>query len=562
MKFRNFLHLILMILIIAKIYPVKIDNNIRINQLGYLTNSPKYFIVANSNSTSFSIIDNKKETVFTGKLIDFGFYNESGEKLKIGDFTGFNQPGEYKIVIDKNSESYKFKIGDDIYDKVLNAAMKSYYYQRASMDLDRKYAGKWYRDKGHPDTNLMLHASTGKSGKYSSPGGWYDAGDYGKYIVNGGISVCTLLGLYELYPDVVKDDLNIPESGNKKSDILDEVKYEIDWMKTMQDIDGGVFFKIGPLRWPGFIQPKDDTAQRYVIGKSTTSTLNFCAVMAQAGRVFKNIDIIYANDCLDRAKRAWDWAIKNPRAAHPAETGGSGPYSDTSYDDEFYWAASELFISTGDNIYKKYITDNMNINRISKQATWAYVSNLGNFSLSVIANNLPEKQINTIKNGIINYSDKLIADINKSGYKIPMKENDFIWGSNGEICNYGVILCYAYKLTNDKKYLDGVIMILDYIFGKNATGYSFVTGYGSKTPMHIHHRPSGSDNIDEPVPGFLVGGPNKGRQDNQQYPSNAPAKSYVDRQDSYASNEICINWNAPLVFILGFLVANSEVYIK
>ncbi len=540
----------------------KISTNIRINQLGYLDDSPKIFIVVDSKSNNFELLDKNNKKVYSGKLTNFGTYNESGEKIKIGNFSDFNSPGEYKVSVDNLGQSYDFKIGADVYDNVLNASVKAYYYWRASMDLDKKYAGKWYRKAGHPDTDLILHKSTGKTGNYSSPGGWYDAGDYGKYVVNAGISVGTMLGLYELYPDAVSDNLNIPKSGNGKSDLIDELKYEIDWLKTMQDKDGGVFFKIGPLHWPGFIMPADDTAQRYVIGKSTTSTLDFCAIMAEAGRIFRNIDPKYADDCTFRAKFAWIWAGKNPNVSYPAETGGSGPYSDSIYTDEFFWAASELFITTGDSEYKKYVLDNMTSNRVIKQATWAYVSNLGDFSLAVTKNDLPQKSSDAIRQNITDYANKVVKDISASGYKIPMKENDFIWGSNGEIGNYGVILCYAYQLTKDKKYLDGVVMILDYIFGKNATGYSFVTGYGSKTPYHIHHRPSAADGIDEPVPGLMSGGPNKGKQDNMSYESSYPAKCYLDQQGSYASNEVAINWNAPLVFMLGFLEKNRDVYTK
>jgi endoglucanase len=135
----------------------------------------------------------------------------------------------------------------------------------------------------------------------------------------------------------------------------------------------------------------------------------------------------------------------------------------------------------------------------------------------------------------------------------------FEWGSNSDVLNQAVILCIAHHITGDQKYLDGAVRNTDYIFGKNATGFSFLTGFGSKQVMNPHHRPSGADGAEAPVPGFIVGGPNKYKQDASQveYASDFPAKSFEDVEPSFASNEVCLNWNAPAVFVLGYL---EEVY--
>ena len=131
---------------------------------------------------------------------------------------------------------------------------------------------------------------------------------------------------------------------------------------------------------------------------------------------------------------------------------------------------------------------------------------------------------------------------------------DFVWGSNSVATNEGILLIQAYRLTNDRKYLDYALTNLDYILGRNATGYSFVTGYGHKTPMFPHHRLSEADGIADPVPGLIVGGPNPGQQDGcKTYPSKIPDESYTDSVCSYASNEIAINWNAPAAYLAGAL---------
>lgn len=531
------------------------DPGIRFNQLGYFPKSEKIVVVVNSDETAFSIVDSDMNTVFTGELKHSGNWKASAESVKIGDFTALETSGNYKVIVNGIVNSYDFQISNDIYSDALKGTLKSYYYLRSSLELKEEYAGKWARNLGHPDDYCILDSSTGKSGSISSPGGWYDAGDFGKYIVNAGITVSTLLSLYELYPNAVGDDLNIPESGNLNSDLLDEVKYELNWMKTMQDDDGGIFFKLGTEHWPGSVMPENDYLQRYIYGKSTSSTLNFAANMAQAGRVYSSINPSYAADCVSRAKSAWDWAVINNNIVEPSHTGGTGPYNDSDYNDEFLWAASELYITTGEDPYRLFIEDKLENIYIKGKAWWQDTQNLALFSLISNSNGLNSQVLDKIKDEIIKYGNLLVGRANVNPYKTPIIEDDFTWGSHSSLCNYGVLLAYAYELTNDKKYLDATISILDYIFGKNATGYTAVTGFGDNPPMNPHHRQSEADNILEPVPGFVVGGPNRKHEDSEyvSYPNDIPAKSYVDIYNSYASNENAINQNAPLVFLLGFV---------
>jgi endoglucanase len=470
-----------------------------------------------------------------------------------------DKPGIYKIVVQENGDSQWVAIGREQCDTAFKAAMKSYYFQRASIDLSSDFAGPWGRKAGHPDTSCAFHASTGKAGTLRSPGGWYDAGDYGKYVVNAGITVGTLLSLHELLPALAGDgSLKIPESGNGKNDLLDEVKYELDWLKTMQDADGGVFFKIGGLSWDGIILPAECQQPRYVIGKSTASTLNFAAVMAQAARVYRTYDKKYASDCGKRAEAAWRWALKHPRVMDPAETGGTGSYGDSHFEDEFFWAACELLVSTGNKSYRKFVEGALPDNSVTGAAEWSMVRNLGLYSLSGGKNKLPEHTVNAIRGSIVAMADSLTAHIDATPYRIPVQ--DFRWGSSGAIANHAVLLCLAHRLSGASKYIDGIVETMDYLFGKNATGYCFVTGFGTLSPMHPHHRIMASDVVDRPFPGFLVGGPNAERPDEIKegvfYPDKEPAKSYVDDVDAYAANETCINWNAPLVFALGYLNAH------
>jgi len=539
---------------------IEMENSIiSINQLGYYPQSPKYVIIENTLADQFAVKTvADDQVVFEGLLTDVGDYDGSSRNLKLGDFSAFGDAGEYYIHLSSGGTSYPFSIDGDIYAQAMKDALKTFYFQRASMPIDEAYGGEWARSAGHPDDNCRFHESTGKEGTHSSPGGWYDAGDYGKYMVNGGISVSTLMLLHETLPQAFSDDLNIPESGNGISDLLDEVKYELDWMKTMQDQDGGAFFKVAGLQWPGFVSPANERMQRYVIGKSTTSTLNFAASLAQASRVYRDVDSNYADQCLEQAEQAWDWALANP-SVKEVEVNGSGSYGDSNYQDEFLWAAAELYISSGKEQYKSYLMDSSLIQnpKISSPANWGDLRNHAYFSLATQDNGLDNATLETIRSEIISYADKTLNYMAGNPYRIPMRTKDFVWGSNGVICNYGINLAYAYQLTKDEKYMQGVLSITNYVFGQNALSFSFVTGYGSDSVKKPHNRIISSNFSSNIIPGFIAGGPNQHKNDNLNYNTDTPEKTYLDVEASYASNETAINWNAPFVFLLAFVSQQS-----
>ncbi|HAH23575.1 MAG TPA: hypothetical protein DCL77_07435, partial [Prolixibacteraceae bacterium] len=524
---------------------------IRINQVGYYPTANKIAIVVFPKASTFEVVNVQDNTIeFTGNMSSKVFWKDAGDSIKRCDFSALTKPGTYKIRIPDFGESYPFEISPTVLRKAAYASLKSYYYQRSSFELTAPYAGLWARAAGHPDTQCILHSSTGKSGKISSPGGWYDAGDYGKYVINAGISVASMLSFYENFNTFFADGtIHIPESGNGKNDLLDEVKFELDWLKTMQDVDGGVFFKLTTLQFSGFVMPSADKADRYVIGKTSSSALDFAAMMAMAGRIYKDYDSEYAADCIVRAENAWVWAKAHPAIyfKNPADV-GTGEYGDGNVSDEFVWAAAELYITTQKAEYKTYLEGKSNSLTYKSAPGWPNVQPLASLSLATQPNGLSETLLATIKSSITATADSWLGQIAANVCRIPTF--GYNWGSNSGIANQGVGLLYAYILTKDTKYIKGAAECADYLLGKNATGFSFVSGYGSKTPMNFHHRPSYSDGIVQPVPGFVSGGPNPGKEDGQKYPFSAPAKCFVDVMGSYASNEVCINWNSPLTVLL------------
>ncbi len=536
-----------------------------INQLGYYPESNKVAIIKFSEAESYSIIRlPDSTTVWEGNLSNKMFDVDSGDTIRKADFSNFKLEGTFVLKLSTGEISLPFIISKDILREVAYSSLRTFYYQRCSYEIKELHGGIWKRKLGHPDTTVIFHTSTGRSGKAYSAKGWYDAGDYNKYVVNAGISVANLLQLYELIPQYFADSsLNIPESGNGINDLLDEVKFELDWLSTMQDTDGGVFHKVTTANFSGFIMPEEDVAQRYFVGKGTAATLDFAAMMALAGRIYREIDSTFANTCIQMAEKAWLWAINNPNKPfkNPSDI-FTGEYGDGSFDDEFLWAASELFISTGKIEYLNYLKSKSSAFGKYSVPGWPNVAGLGFHSLAIHSSGIDNEFISKIKNSIINACNQLINEISNSPFRIT--KTGFFWGSNGAYAQAGVTLIYGFILSNDSSYLKAATELCDYLLGKNATGYSFFTYYGSVPVMNPHHRPSYADKIIMPIPGFLSGGPNPGRQDNVSYPFLQPAKSFVDIMDSYASNEVAINWNAPATFLLAaidYYLGNKNHYI-
>ncbi|SFT53634.1 non-processive endocellulase [Algoriphagus locisalis] len=555
-----------------------VDESIRLNQLGFYPDQKKLAVILNHEDVEdFLIWDlDSKDIAFEGKLSTTFNKTFSGTNARVADFSGFNEPGRYVFILNRVGKSYPFEIQSTINQDLGIASIKAFYFQRASTELNESHAGIWARKMGHPDDQAMIHPSavsdSRKAGDvFPSPKGWYDAGDYNKYIVNSGITVGTLLSLFEDYSTYFqKLELDIPESGNQVPDLLDEIRWNLDWMLTMQDpADGGVYHKLTTAQFEGMVEPHLAVSQRYFVAKSTTATLDFAAVMAQAARVYKAYfpeeSVIY----LKAAEKAWNWAKKNPEMLYKQNEMNegfdpdvvTGAYGDFSATDEWVWAASELFVTTHNMTYWDELA---NADQSFKLPSWNQVSWLGFYSLLRHQDKisvLPQEWMAMLKINLLSAAREHSEDTEATAFHSPIETDakNFIWGSNAVAANQGILFLYAYKQSNEPIFLERALDNLDYILGKNATGYSYVTGFGSKTPMRPHHRLATSRPDIAPLPGFIVGGPNPRQQDGCDYSSSFPDESYTDESCSYASNEIAINWNAPFAYLANALEAiNSQ----
>ncbi|MDM8159533.1 glycoside hydrolase family 9 protein [Labilibaculum sp. K2S] len=522
------------------------------NQVGYENNAPKKAMIRTS-ADLFQIKNSNGKTIFEKTNGSKQYCSFSGDTVQTIDFSDLTDKGEYYIVVNDSIISNKIIITERPYAKLAKASLKSFYMNRSGMKIDSLYGGIWARAEGHPDTIVYYHSSAAdknhpENSITSSPKGWYDAGDYNKYIVNSSISTYTLLFAYNSFADYFnKVNLNIPESNNEIPDILDEALYNLRWMMTMQDtFDGGVYHKLTTKNFEDFVMPHEATNKRYLVQKSTAATLDFAATMAYASRLFADFSSSLpglADSCLIQSEKAWTWAIKNPNTLYEqASDINTGAYDDTNLSDEWYWASAELYLATSNNKYNKHHKKN-NITTPG----WRDVNTLG--IISLLTSDM-KGEYTELKDVFLKNIDQLIEIENNSPYRIAIEKYE--WGSNSEFANQGMMKLLAYQITKNSKYLNSARESLDYLLGRNATAYCFVTGFGSLSPMNIHHRPSAADSVLEPVPGFLVGGPNlivPNDCGSDVIRSKYPAKSYTDEQCSYSTNEIAINWNAPLVYL-------------
>jgi len=550
---------------------------IDLNQVGFYPSAPKIAVVTGSPATDqfFVVVAGSGDTVFKGRLGPLMASANSSLSTRLADFSELKKEGVYCVLVPRMERSYPFRIATGVLYPVVRAALKGFYYQRSGMTLTQEYAGQWSRPAGHPDMQVLVHPSAATALRpagtvISTPGGWYDAGDYNKYIVNSGITMGTLLDAYEDFPGFF-DTLHthIPPMAGVP-DLLNEVLYNLRWMLTMQDPDdGGVYHKCTNAVFDGMVMPGATKAPRYVVEKGTAATLDFAAVMAQAARVLRHFQTILpglSDSCLRAAEQAWKWALKNPNLVYDQNAMNrsflpqvmTGAYGDFSFKDEWFWAAAELMVSTGDTAYGPMVR--VQLDNPMNLPSWSNVQMMGGYTLlrfraslpagwAVVVGGIRERLMATANR----YLDKMAS--NAFHTVIGESRSDFVWGSNSVAANQGMLLVNAWLQTRDKKYLEPALANLDYLLGRNATGYCFVTDIGTHSTMHPHHRPSVADGIVPPVPGLMAGGPNPGQQDHQHYAFSEPETSYTDQDGAYASNEIAINWNAPLVYLAGAIEA-------
>ncbi len=529
--------------------------DIAVDQIGYLPGAYKSATLRGTalDQTAVLINEDTGAEVLSAEIGSGTDDPDAGEKEAVFDFSSVKDEGVYHVEAGE-AVSPSFRISGDVYADAFKASIKMLYYQRCGTELTSDLAGDFAHPVCHNDEAILYEDN---SKKLDVSGGWHDAGDYGRYSVAGAKTAADLLLAYENYPDVFGDDLDIPESGNGIPDVLDEAKYELDWLFKMQRDDGGVYHKVTCRNFPGEIMPQDETDELVIMPVTTTSTGDFVGVMAIAARVYAGTDKVYADKCLSAAKKAAEYLHKTPRDTkgykNPSDV-STGEYEDVNDVDERFWAYAELFKTTGDKTYEEAMKKELPDNGYS--LGWQGVAGYGGYAY-LSAKGADEATVKTVKAEADKMAKEIIDNAHKYGYGSSIV-GDYPWGSNLTIANNGSYLLMMKGLIDnfDKDVVD---MQLNYLFGNNATGYSFFTGFGTTYSDHPHHRPSQA--MGKTVPGMVVGGPNNGLNDS--YVQNvlkdvAPAKCYADNSQSYSTNEIAIYWNSPIIYLLAGELATTK----
>ncbi len=570
----------------------------RVNQLGYLPDGPKKATIVTdaADPLPFEVKDASGAVVFSGTTMPRGMDESAGVAVHTADFSAFDATGEGFTLSADGEESYPFAIDPDLYDALRIDALSYFYPVRSGIEIDPAVAGEGYgRPAGHVgiapnkgDTAVPCQAPESSERAYGEPwtcgytldvaGGWYDAGDHGKYVVNGGISVAQLMTAYEraTHPSADSawlggfDDgsLRIPEHGDGNTpDVLDEARWELEFFEKMfvpqgEPLAGMVHHKIHDNEWTGIpLMPHLDDKVRELHRPSTAATLNVAASFAQAARVFRDLDESFAERMLEKAVVAWNAALANPALHAPVEDGnsGGGPYNDDDVSDEFYWAAANLWMTTGEEQYLSYLKSSPHWEGDvfgPGGFDWGHVAGFARLQLARGDYGAAAADMEMFNTSVVAAADRFLATqaAQPFGHPYAPPSGLYDWGSTHLVIQNALVMATAYDITGDRKYRDGALEAMDYVLGRNALNMSYVTDYGTTFSQNQHSRwfaHQANAALPHPPKGSLAGGPNSSIQDpvaQQLFAAQgcAPQACYVDHIESWSTNEITVNWNAAL----------------
>ena len=570
------------------VYEPDTGPRVRVNQVGYLPDGPKHatLVTGAAQPLPWQLTDAGGAVLASGESTPRGVDPASGQNVHTIDFSGVRATGsDFRLSADGET-SFPFAIGGEVYQRLRSDALQFFYTQRSGIAIDGSLVGEEYaRPAGHlgvppnqGDTDVACQPG-GCDYRLDVRGGWYDAGDHGKYVVNGGIATYQLLSTFErtknartARPGALGDGtLRVPERGNAVPDVLDEARWELEFLLRMQVPDGKpkagmAHHKMHDRNWTGLpLQPEDDPELRELHPPSTAATLNLAAVAAQGARLFAPYDKAFADRALAAAKKAYAAAKANPAIiADPADGNGGGSYSDNDVSDEFYWAAAELYITTGAAAYLADVTASRHHTGDVFTPTgfsWGGTAALGRLDLATVPNGLPAAERTRVRQSVLTAADAYLTTLRGQAYGLPMPGHAgaYFWGGNSNIINNAVVLATAYDLSGNRSYRDGAVQAMDYILGRNALNKSYVTGWGESAAHNQHSRIFGHQydaSLPHPPAGSIAGGANASLDDpfaQQLLAGCAPMFCYVDDIASYSTNEVAINWNSALAWIASFL---------
>ena len=551
---------------------------IKVNLLGFTPNAEKYALVSGfqediptiAAGTAFQVKNaSSGAVVYSGTLALVSDYDtQSGERVFKADFSNFVTAGTYVVSVAGLTDSPSFQIGTGIYGPLLRDSVRYFYLQRQGIAIQSPYETTYTRGVGMTgDANAQFES--GCCTPRNIMKGWFDAGDYGKYVNAGGVAVSDLLWAYELYPGAFTDSqFNIPESGNGVPDILDEVKWETDWMLTMQDSTSGGFWArvqsstddqqgtsdvYTGVRW---IKDKDGSATNV---RPTPVAGIAAGALAEASILFRPFNAAYADTLLAAAQKGWDYLVATPGYVEVPP----GPYGDTDDANDRFYAAAALYRATGLAKYNDYVvahyTDaeyatfyndpNANGYFWDNMAPIGFLDYVKSASPNAAVVSWWTSHFNTWRNTVLTRSQN-------GTWRNNLTDTQFFWGSNMPVLNGAKLLMAGARILGENGAAEAksARAALNYILGENPMAYSMVSGYGARSTHRIFSNQYSHDNKAGIPPGYIPGGPNN---QNQTWYSNFAGKSYLDSNGNWTSNENAIYWNSALVFSAALEVGES-----
>jgi endoglucanase len=521
---------------------------VRLNSIGYLSDSPKRASIA-AACTEFKVLRAANGSLaLAGTVSGVVTNQDTQEELRVVDFSAIREPGEYRLVIPNVGESPVFRVGGDVYREAYYTVTRGMYLWRCGTAVSGKHGTNTFAHGICHTNDAWLDYVEGRHEKRNSTGGWHDAGDYNKYVVNAGITVGAMLRAWEDFrPAVQKVGLDLPDTASGWPDFLKELKWETDWLLTTQFGDGSVSHKVTTRKFGGFIPPEEEREDRFFTPWSSAATADFVAMLAQAARAFKPYDAGYAERCLAAARQSYAFLQANPtNYSADLKPFSTGAYGTRDRDDRL-WAAAELWETTGEPAVLQDLEQRLRESDAAVQQNfdWGDVGNLGVFTYVLSKRSGRNAElVARCQANLVEIADRIVQARKAHGYERPLG-SVYYWGCNGGVARQALILHAANRVSPKPAYRETVLAGLDHLFGRNYHARSYVTGLGYRPPLYPHDRRSGGDKVDEPWPGYVVGGPNP------------RATDWKDEQGDYRTNEIAINWNGALIYALAAALPGS-----
>jgi endoglucanase len=536
---------------------VEVSQPIRLNTVGYPPGAQKAASIA-ALCTNFAVIRVADgATVFRGAVTGPVSDPDTREQLYTADFSKLKQPGDYQLDVPGVGRSAPFRIAADVYREPFHVVMLGFYLWRCGTAVSATYQGTTFAHAICHTNDAWLDFVGGGHVQKDGTKGWHDAGDYNKYVVNAGVTVGVMFRAWEDFGLQIKTvRLDLPESGGPLPDYLAEIKWELDWLLTMQAPDGSVYHKLSTTRFGGFAPPESETAERYFTPWGSEATADFVGILAQAARIYRPYDPAFADRCLQAAQKSYRFLQAHP-AYHKADQTGfsTGAYEINEPNHRLggvpenrLWAAAEIWETTGDPDALRDLENRIRSVRgqVDGDFDWDEVKDLG--LLTYLFSERPGRDhslVNLVRTNLLAAADKIVQTRNHDAYARPLG-SVYYWGCNGGVARQTVILMAADRATRRKiswfssrhVYHDACWDALNHLFGRNYYGRSFVTGLGYNPPLHPHDRRDTGEYLNHPWPGYLVGG------------ANPQATDWRDDQANFRVNEIAINWNSALVYAL------------